>query len=48
MTRKLHREIRGFLHPDRAPDDAALRKRLERCFQSFGAVKFTFGERDDT
>ena len=48
MTRKLHREIRGFLHPDRAPDDAALRKRLERCFQSFGAVKFTFDERDDT
>jgi chromosome segregation ATPase len=48
MTRKLHREIRGFLHPDRAPDDAAQRKRLERCFQRFSAVKFTFDERDDT
>jgi hypothetical protein len=48
MTRKLHREIRGFLHPDRAPGDAAQRKRLERCFQGFSAVKFTFDERDDT
>ena len=42
LSKRLHRQVLGLLHPDRAPDDEALRKKLERCFQEFSVIKFTF------
>jgi len=42
MTRSLHRQVLSLLHPDRAHRDEALRKKLEKCFQEFSAVTFTF------
>ena len=44
MSRSLHRRVLGLLHPDRAPDDEELRRKLEECFQDFSAIKFTFPE----
>jgi hypothetical protein len=40
MTKRLHRQVLGLLHPDRAHNDEAMRKRLERCFQEFSAIEF--------
>jgi hypothetical protein len=48
MTRSLHRQVLGLLHPDRAHRDEALRKKLEKCFQEFSAVTFTFVRSQDT
>ncbi|MCG2632858.1 hypothetical protein L6654_40425 [Bradyrhizobium sp. WYCCWR 13023] len=42
MTKRLHRQIRAFLHPDRASPEEA-RRRTE-VFQEFSAIKFIFGE----
>jgi hypothetical protein len=44
---ELHRQVLGFLHPDRAHGDEALRKKLEKCFQEFSKVKFTFADEVD-
>ena len=44
MSRSLHRRVLGLLHPDRAHDDEELRRKLEKCFQDFSAIKFTFPE----
>jgi hypothetical protein len=48
MTRSLHRQVLSLLHPDRAHQDEALRKKLEKCFQEFSAVTFTFPPSQDT
>jgi hypothetical protein len=42
MTRKLHKQIRSLLHPDRAPNDEQMRRKLESAFQDFNAVEFEF------
>ena len=42
MSKALHRQVLSLLHPDRAHGDEAMRKRLESCFQQFGAIKFVF------
>jgi hypothetical protein len=47
ISRRLHRQVLGFLHPDRAHKDDAMRKRLERCFQQFSVIKFTFPPDDE-
>jgi seryl-tRNA synthetase len=43
MSKRLHRDIRAFLHPDRA-NDAATAKKLTRIFQEFSDIKFAFFE----
>jgi len=47
MSKRLHRQILGWLHPDRAHGDDAQRERLEKCFQEFSAIKFTFLDVDE-
>jgi hypothetical protein len=44
MSRSLHRQVLSLLHPDRVHDDEELRRKLEKCFQAFSAIKFTFPE----
>jgi predicted nuclease with TOPRIM domain len=39
MSKALHRQVLSLLHPDRAHGDEAMRKRLEKAFQEFSAVK---------
>ena len=36
--------VLSYLHPDRAPDDPAARKRLEATFQEFSSLKFVEGD----
>ena len=38
MTRKLHREIRACLHPDRVAPE--FKPRYQRAFVAFEAIKF--------
>jgi hypothetical protein len=47
MTKKLHRQVLAWLHPDRAHDDEEARKRLEKCFQEFSNIKFPFPPDDE-
>jgi hypothetical protein len=47
MSKRLHRQVLGWLHPDRAHGDDGQRKILERCFQDFSSIKFTFPPDDE-
>jgi hypothetical protein len=47
MSKRLHRQVLGWLHPDRAHGDDVQRLDLEKCFRDFGAIKFRFSP-DDT
>jgi hypothetical protein len=42
MSKALHRQVLSLLHPDRAHGDEVMRKRLEKTFQEFSAVRFVF------
>jgi hypothetical protein len=43
MSKRLHRQIRAWLHPDRATD-ADTKKMLERIFQEFERINFKLTE----
>jgi hypothetical protein len=47
MSRQLYRQVLGFLHPDRAHNDEEQRLKLEKVFQEFSVIKFTFPPPDD-
>ena len=44
MSKRLHKQVLALLHPDRVISSDPLNKKLERCFQEFSAVNFTFVE----
>ena len=46
MTKRLHRQVLGLLHPDRALDDEAMRKKMEKCLQEFSVIKFKFPDNE--
>ena len=48
MSRQLYRRVRGYLHPDRAHNDEDQRRKLEKCFQEFCAIEFTFPPKEET
>jgi ribosomal protein L29 len=43
MTKRLHREIRACLHPDRSVTES----RLTKCFQEFEVLKITLVDKAD-
>jgi|SRR5262245_8434746 len=44
MTKSQHHSMLSVLHPDRAPNDPAMQKRLEKAFQVFTALKIVIEE----
>jgi hypothetical protein len=46
MSRQLHRQVLGLLHPDRAPNDGEERRKLTKVFQEFSVIEFTFPNRE--
>jgi hypothetical protein len=42
MSKELHRQVLGWLHPDRAGSDEAMRKKLDKCFKAFSVIEFKF------
>jgi hypothetical protein len=46
MSRQLHRQVLGWLHPDRAHNDEEQRRKLNKVFQEFSAIEFTFPNRE--
>jgi hypothetical protein len=46
MSKRLHRQVLGWLHPDRAHNDEAMRRKLEKCFQQFSTIEFKFPPED--
>ena len=46
MSRRLHRQVLGWLHPDRAHNDEEERRKLTKVFQEFSVIEFTFPNRE--
>jgi hypothetical protein len=46
MSRQLHRQVLGWLHPDRAHNDGEQRGKLTKVFQEFSEIEFTFPNRE--